>query len=54
MMRLAHGERINCIASDLFLSPKTVSTHRRRLLDKLGLSSNVELGLYALQHGLVD
>lgn len=54
MIRLAHGERINRIASDLFLSPKTVSTHRRRLLDKLGLSSNVELGLYALHHGLVD
>lgn len=54
LVRLARGERISDIASDLFVSPKTISTHRRRLLDKLGLGCNVELGMYALRHDLID
>lgn len=54
MCRLAKGERVIAIASDLFVSPKTVSTHRRRILDKLGLASNAELAVYAREHGLVE
>lgn len=53
MRRLAVGQRITTIADELYLSPKTVSTHRRRILDKLGLSSNAELALYALQQGVI-
>jgi DNA-binding NarL/FixJ family response regulator len=54
LTRLARGERIADIASDLCLSPKTVSTHRRRILDKLGLRSNVELAAYAADRGMVE
>lgn len=54
MCRLAKGERIADIADDLCLSPKTVSTHRRRILDKLGLRSNVELAAHAIEHGAIE
>jgi DNA-binding NarL/FixJ family response regulator len=36
------------------LSAKTVATYRSRIAEKMGLSSNVELTRYAMQHGLVD
>ena len=35
------------------LSPKTVSVYRARLLEKLHLSNNAELTVYAIRHGLV-
>jgi DNA-binding NarL/FixJ family response regulator len=38
----------------LFISPKTVSTYRRRLLDKLELRANVDLTRLALDLGLLD
>jgi two-component system invasion response regulator UvrY len=40
---LASGMQVKAIAFDLGLSVKTVSTHRTRLLAKLGLNSNVAL-----------
>ncbi len=51
---LAEGRRIKDIADDLSLSPKTVSTYRRRALEKLGLDTDAELIRYALQAGLVE
>lgn len=51
--RLVRGEKINAIANTLYLSPKTVSTHKVRILRKLSLSSLSELIQYALEHGLV-
>jgi DNA-binding NarL/FixJ family response regulator len=54
LLRLARGQRLNDIAADLFISPKTVSTHRRRLLDKLELRANVDLTRLALDLGLLD
>lgn len=50
---LADGESLKAIAVRLDVSPKTVTTYRRRLLDKLGLESNAELVRYALEHGLL-
>ena len=50
---LAEGESLKAIAVRLDVSPKTVTTYRRRLLDKLGLESNAELVRYALEHGLL-
>ncbi len=49
---LARGESLKSIAAQLGLSPKTVTTYRSRILEKLGLGSNAELVRYALEHGL--
>lgn len=49
---LAQGTRVKAIAFALGLSVKTVSTHRTRLLEKLGLTSNVALANYFSQNKL--
>jgi DNA-binding NarL/FixJ family response regulator len=46
------GKAAREIASALKLSPKTVSTYRTRILEKLGLRTSAELIRYALQHQL--
>jgi two-component system, NarL family, invasion response regulator UvrY len=51
---VASGRTLKQIAAELSLSEKTVSTYRTRLAVKIGLSSNVELTRYALQHELVE
>jgi DNA-binding NarL/FixJ family response regulator len=51
---VASGRTIKDIAAELALSEKTVGTYRRRISQKLGLATNVELTRYALQHRLVD
>ena len=35
------------------LSPKTVSVYRARVLEKLGLTNNSEMTVYAIRNGLV-
>jgi len=50
MRRVAAGDPIHSIASDLCLSPKTVSTYRRRCLLKMGLDRNSQLTEYVLLH----
>jgi DNA-binding NarL/FixJ family response regulator len=50
---IASGKRLSDIASELTLSPKTVSVYRARVLEKLGLSNNAELTVYAIRNGLV-
>lgn len=52
--RLAEGASIPVIAAALGISPKTVSTHKFRLMQKLGVASDGELIRYALRHRLVD
>ncbi|HPC46812.1 MAG TPA: response regulator transcription factor [Deltaproteobacteria bacterium] len=54
MRMMASGKSVKEIAGDLLLSIKTVSTYRARVFEKLGISSNAALVLYALKHGLVD
>lgn len=49
----AMGKPVKQIAQELGLSPKTVSTYRRRILDKLKLSSQAEAIRYAVSHGIV-
>ena len=44
------GKRVGQIARDLKLSPKTVSTYKRRIADKLELTTTAELVFYALDH----
>jgi two-component system invasion response regulator UvrY len=50
---IAEGKSLTQIAGDSNLSAKTVTTYRKRVLDKLGMHSNTELVRYALEHGLV-
>ena len=50
---IASGKRLSDIASQLTLSPKTVSVYRARVLQKLGLANNSELTVYAIRNGLV-
>ena len=45
--------RLSDIAEQLLLSPKTVSVYRARVLEKLGLTNNSELTVYAIRNGLV-
>lgn len=52
MLHLIAGSRVSEIAAQMNLSPKTVSTYRTRLFEKLGVSSNVELALYCRQKGI--
>jgi DNA-binding NarL/FixJ family response regulator len=49
----AAGRPVKQIAHELGLSPKTVSTYRRRVLDKLKLESQAEAIRYAVNHGIV-
>jgi DNA-binding NarL/FixJ family response regulator len=54
LVLIASGRRLSDIAEDLLLSPKTVSVYRARVLEKLGLSNNSELTVYAIRNGLVE
>ena len=51
--RLCAGARVVEIAEELSLSAKTVSTYRRRILDKMGMQSTTELVRYAVEHDLL-
>ena len=53
LVKIASGKRLADIAVDLMLSPKTVSVYRSRLLEKLKLTNNAELTVYAIRSGLV-
>lgn len=52
MRGLLVGEPLAAIAERLRIGPKSVSTYRRRLLDKLGVASNAELAALAARHDL--
>lgn len=54
LLGIAGGKSISEIAKEQFLSVKTVSTYRTRVLEKLRLPSNAALVRYALTHRLVD
>jgi two-component system invasion response regulator UvrY len=54
LLLLTQGKKINEISGKLYLSPKTVNTYRHRLLDKLGVRTEVELTRLALRHGVID
>lgn len=51
---IASGKTVNEIASKLSLSNKTISTYRRRILDKMEMRTNAELTHYAIRNGLVE
>jgi DNA-binding NarL/FixJ family response regulator len=51
---IAGGQSVGEIARRLALSVKTVSTHKTRILQKMGLANQAELIRYALEHKLLD
>ena len=51
---IAAGKTLSEISGEMFLSPKTVSVYRARLLEKLKLTNNSELIRYAIKNKLVD
>lgn len=53
MKLIACGTSLVQIATSLHLSPSTVTTYRARILEKMGMKTNMELARYATQHGLL-
>lgn len=53
-MMVVNCHRVQEISDKLCLSPKTVNSYRYRVFEKLGITSDVELTLLAVRHGLVD
>jgi len=54
MMMITQGQGNQQISDTLFLSPKTISTYRHRLYEKLDVSNDVELTHLAIRHGLLE
>jgi two-component system, NarL family, invasion response regulator UvrY len=46
--------KVQDISDKLCLSPKTVNSYRYRIFEKLGITSDVELTLLAVRHGILD
>lgn len=54
MWLLIHGHVNQDIADKLVISPSTVQAHRTHILEKLGLSSVIDLVRYAIRYGLLE
>jgi len=54
LMMVAQGIRTQEISEILNLSPKTISTYRKRLYEKLGVSSDIEMLHLAMKYGVLD
>ncbi|GGJ84848.1 response regulator GacA [Pseudomonas matsuisoli] len=53
-LMIANCHKVQTISDKLCLSPKTVNTYRYRIFEKLSITSDVELALLAVRHGMVD
>lgn len=54
LQSLLSGKTVSEIAEALSLSVKTVSTHKARLMEKIGVENNAGLFRYAMRHGLIE
>jgi len=52
--KLAAGKPVSKIADELFLSVKTVSTYRARILQKMDMKTNADLTYYAIKNQLIQ
>jgi DNA-binding NarL/FixJ family response regulator len=52
MIRIAAGKTIKEIAGELCLSPKTITTYRTRILEKMKMKNNSRLIFYAIENNL--
>lgn len=50
---IAAGKRTNDIAEELYISPLTVETHRRNLMQKLKVSNAAAMVRFAMENGLI-
>jgi len=53
-LKIAQGKSIKDISSELYLSEKTISTYRSRILEKINLKNNAEIIYYAIRHKLIN
>ena len=51
--KIASGQGVSDIARELFLSVKTVSTYRTRILEKMGMKTNADITYYAVKNKLI-
>ena len=51
---IVEGKSVTDIGGALNLSVKTISTHKSRILEKMGVASQAELVRYAVEHKLLD
>ena len=54
MCMIAGGKQVKQIAEELYLSIKTISTYRSRILEKMKMKNNAEITRYAIKNRLVD
>jgi two-component system invasion response regulator UvrY len=54
MLMVTQGQSVQEISNKLCLSPKTISTYRRRLFEKAGVDNDVELTRLAIRHGMIE
>jgi len=54
MLMITKGKKVNEIAEQLHLSPKTVNSYRYRMFDKLKINGDVELTHLAIRHGFFN
>jgi len=54
LMMIAHGTKTQKISEILNLSPKTISTYRKRLFEKLDVNSDIEMLHLAMKYGILD
>ncbi|HED15856.1 MAG TPA: two-component system response regulator UvrY [Gammaproteobacteria bacterium] len=54
MLMVTDGKGPQEISDTLCLSPKTVSTYRRRLFEKVGVENDVELTRLVIRHGILE
>ena len=53
LIMLSSGKSLTDIGDELSVSVKTISTHRRHILEKLNLKNNIEISRFAIEHSLI-
>ncbi len=53
-LMISNCQKVQVISDQLCLSPKTVNTYRYRIYEKLEITSDVELAMLAVRHGMID
>lgn len=53
MVKLANGSSLKEIGDELYISNKTVSTYRSRIMEKMSLEKNTELTRYCIENKLI-